>query len=446
MLYNAIEDLIGQTPLLKIDPKVHGLHHIDLYAKLEYYNPFGSVKDRIAKGMLDPHWDELEAEKKTVIESSSGNTGKAVAALCSIHGLPFKTITNRIKVPEQRMIMQVLGADIEELPGFSECPDPSDPNNAVAMSEKLVTTQPEKYFYPNQYFSELNVQAHEKAGEEVNHDLGAVDYYIGFLGTTGSTLGAGRAIKKKNPDAKIIGIIAEAHNHIPGGREVQEMWEVGLFDKSFYSEILSGTITQAIDGMMTLIRQCGILCGPTTGVNYSAGLAYLKKEDEKMAQTGERKKAVIIACDRVEPYLSYLKKHRPELFSAATTSQPQVNQIKTELVKAVSTISSAALHTLPKNKTMIVDIRGNFAYNIGHIPGSINLPSDIFSQLIEQGSMFPMQTTIIVVCRVGDLSRKYAAFLQQQNYESSSLDGGIMAWKVANFPFERTKSHDIPTT
>ncbi len=440
MIYESIEDLIGNTPLLKISPKVHGLKNIDLYAKLEYYNPFGSVKDRIAKGMLQSSWQTLQEKGQTVIESSSGNTGKAVAALCSVHGVPFKTITNRIKVPEQRMVMQVLGADIEELPGFSECPDPSDPNNAITLSEKLVATEPAKYLYPNQYVSPLNVQSHEETGREILADLNQVDYYIGFLGTSGSTLGAGRVIREKHPQAKIIGIIAQAHNHIPGGREAQEMWEVGLFEKSFYSEILSGTTQEAIDGMLTLVRQAGILCGPTTGANYSAGLKYLQQEDEQLQGTGERKAAVFIACDRIEPYLSYLKKHRPEIFSSDQDSRPHLSRLDDAAIEAAPRLTAEELwkqNEQESDKPTIVDLRGNFAYQIGHIPGSINIPSDHFDTLIEQGSIFPPGKKVVLACRVGDISQRYTAFLRQQGVECASLAKGILGWREQGRPLQR---------
>ena len=138
MLYEHITELIGNTPLLKIDRAVHQLQHIDLYAKLEYYNPFGSLKDRIAYGMLKDVLAEVKSTAKTVVESSSGNTAKALSALCALYDLPFKTVTSRIRYPEVRMILHILGAQIEELPSVSECPDPFDPNDFLAVAKNLV--------------------------------------------------------------------------------------------------------------------------------------------------------------------------------------------------------------------------------------------------------------------------------------------------------------------
>jgi cysteine synthase B len=411
---------------------VHGLKHTDVYAKLEYYNPFGSVKDRIAKEMLDPQWKTLQKENRTVIESSSGNTGKAIAALCSINSLPFKTITNRIKVPEQRMVMQLLGAEIEELPGFSECPDPSDPNNATTLTEKLTVDHPGAYYFPNQYTSQLNVQAHEKSGTEILSDLENVDYFVGFLGTSGSTLGAGKTLKKANPNAKIIGVIAESYNHIPGGREAQELWEVGLFEKSFYTSIEKSTVQEAIDGLLTLVRKCGIMCGPTSGANYAAAIRYLKQEEKLSQHNGQRKKAVFIACDRIEPYMSYLEKHRPNLFSQEELPSPLA--ITAEEITSAPSKTCEQVSQLDSTECTIIDIRGNQAYAIGHIPGSINIVDSAFQALIDQGPIFPMYQELIIACRSGETSKKFVAMLQKQGYSAFSLAGGIASWKSHNLP------------
>ena len=101
MIYNSIEQVIGNTPLLKLDGKRYGLKNTDLYVKLEYLNPFGSIKDRTALGLLkDTKWKELERQNQHIIESSSGNTAKSLQVLASRHGVPVICVTNRIKVPE----------------------------------------------------------------------------------------------------------------------------------------------------------------------------------------------------------------------------------------------------------------------------------------------------------------------------------------------------------
>jgi len=154
MAYESVEELIGNTPLVKIDQDIHGLENIELYAKLEYYNPFGSLKDRVAYNMVKPELEEIKKEDKTVLEASSGNTAKAMSTISSMHGLEFKTITNRIKYPAVRKILKTLGTDIEELPGLSDCPDPNDPDNFHSQAQDIAEKNPEEYFHPDQYFND----------------------------------------------------------------------------------------------------------------------------------------------------------------------------------------------------------------------------------------------------------------------------------------------------
>lgn len=437
MLYNHMTELIGNTPLFKIDPKVHGLKNFEIYAKLEYYNPFGSLKDRIAWQMLEPVLDESIKNQKTILESSSGNTAKALATLAKIYGLDFKTITNRIKVPEVRMMLQFLGAKVEELPGLSDCPDPNDPNDPVAIATNLVKQEPQKWTYTDQYFNELNWQAHYKAGEEVAKDLENIDYYFGVLGTCGSTLGAVKALKDSGQDTKAVGVVTEASSWVPGGRNINELWETGFFDKDFYADIVSGNIQKAISGMQELNQKSGVLAGPTSGLNYACMLDYLRQKDDQ--QTGKQT-AVFIACDRVEPYMNYIKKYTPEIFNTQTSSKPTVNSLTDREIQNSRSISPEELDTKLKsaNPPFVVDIRGNFAFSIGHIQTSINILDELFTQMIEQGNTLPKNKDIVIVCNVGKISPKYSAFLTKQGYNACTLEGGINNWKKQNLELEKS--------
>jgi cysteine synthase len=296
MIYNSITDLIGNTPILKINPEVHGLKNFEIYTKLEYYNPFGSLKDRVAWNMLEPVLQDSILNQKTIIESSSGNTGKALAALAGMNGLNFKTISNRIKVPEIRMILQFLGAEVEELPGLSDCPDPNDPNDPVSIVRAMVNQNPAKWEYTDQYFNELNWKAHYQAGLELAKDLDRIDYFFGVLGTCGSTSGVIKALKDLNYQTNAIGVVADAASWVPGGRNMNELWETSFFKKDLYKDIVSGNIQKAIVGMQTLNQKCGILAGPTSGLNYACMIDYLKTIDEVQTQ---KQTVVFIACDRV---------------------------------------------------------------------------------------------------------------------------------------------------
>ncbi len=440
MLYEHITELIGNTPLLKIDRNVHGLHHIELYAKLEYFNPFGSLKDRIAYGMLKEVLAEAQSGHKTIVESSSGNTAKALSALCSLYDLPFKTVTSRIRIPEVRMILHILGAQIEELSCVSECPDPFDPNDFLAVAKSLVQAEPEKYHLTDQCFNPKNPEAHyQGTGKELLNDLGNVDYFITFLGTCGSSLGIGSYLREQNSRTKIFGIVSSPGNVIPGGRTLNELWEVSFFERRFFDDIVEGNAQQAVHGMLELNRKCGILCGPTAGLSYDAGLRRLKQEDDVLAQVGKKANAVFLACDRLESYTSFVKKYRPDLFSRNTSCELTVAGQSAESIAQARHSTPSKLHAMLQNTPpMVIDIRGNFAYSIGHIPGSINMLDEILAQLIEQGPVFPRKTPIVLVCSEGNIAPKYAAFLERRGYHAMALAGGIALWKHEGYQLIRT--------
>ncbi len=123
-----------------------------------------------------------------------------------------------------------------------------------------------------------NILAHYKTtGEEILQDLGNIDYFFGGLGTTGSARGTAEKLKEKNPSLISIGVVASEDDFIPGIRKESEMWEVGLFDKSFYNSIEITKSEQAIEDMITLIRKVGMMYGPTSGSAFSGILNYFKK-------------------------------------------------------------------------------------------------------------------------------------------------------------------------
>lgn len=439
MIIDSIQDAIGRTPIMKMDPAKTGLKNIDLYCKLDLLNPFGSLKDRIAKGMLEPHMDDLLAKKKTVIEGSSGNTAKSLAALCSVHGLGFRVYTNRVKLPEIRMILQLMGAEIEELPSLSDCPDPMDNNSFFAVADGVAKAEPDKYLYTDQIFNPLNLQAHyATTAKEIADDIGEFQYYINFLGTCGSSMGVIKYARDNFKEKmQCWGVVASPGHHVPGGRNMNELWETSFFDKDVFDEFIHGTARESVEGIIALCRDFGIMAGPTSGLQYHVGLKRLREEDARLEGTGERKKAVFIACDRVEPYMTYIKKYYPEIFSTATTTRPRVDTLPANDIENAPVIEPENVAAfMAGGNVAIVDVRGNFAYNMGHLPGAVNILDELFGQMIEEGPIFDKGRRILVTCGIGNISRKYAAFLAAQGYEAYSLKGGVNACKKAGVALE----------
>jgi cysteine synthase B len=444
MLVRHVSELIGDTPLFEIPREVHGLKNINLFAKLELLNPFGSVKDKSAWNVLKDDIESIAAEGKTVIESSSGNMAKAMQLVCSVYGVPFKIVTNRIKVREVKQILQLLGADVDELPGLSECPDPTDPNDPITFIEQMMSANPGKFFHTSQYTNEKNIHAHyHSTGKEIHDDLkaagrGEVDFFIGGLGTTGSTRGSGTYLKEQNKDLKNIGVIASKGHLLPGIRNVDEMYEVGLFRKDFYDDIIEVSMDESIDAMLLMVRKCGILAGPTGGGSLAAAIKYLEKIDSTLDRPHN---AVFIVCDRIEWYLSYLQKNRPELFGLAV-KKDSVKAVTQDEIDRAPEVDVDKLEALiaQSDKPVIVDMRGSMAFKASRIPGSINIPADNLEDIADMGVPFGDTQKVVLVCPTGEVSKRFAAHFKAKGIDCHSLEGGFVAWRDAEKTTEKSKA------
>lgn len=441
MLYKSVTELIGNTPLIEISKEITKLKNINVYAKCELYNPFGSLKDRAGYAMLKDEIQKLKENNMTVIESSSGNTAKALQIICSMNGIPFKTVTNRIKIPETKEVLKVAGAEIEELPGLSECPDPTDPNDPVAYIERIVSENTNKYYHTNQYTNLKNPKVHyEHTGKEIYDDLGKVDYFFGTLGTTGSSRGTIEYLLEKNKNLKKIGIIAEKGDTIPGIRNKDEMYEVGIFNKSLYDEIVLVNSDEAIEEMLVLNRKCGILGGPTSGAAFKGTLKYLREIDDKLKEPAN---AVFIACDRMEWYMSYIKKRRPEIFDSEIKRET-IRTLTEEDMKYAKTIDiNNAEEWIEKNNPIIIDLRGNLAYKNGHIANAINITDIFFEDLVDNGTPFSKENSVLLVCSIGDKSKKFSSLLNKKGMNVYSLENGMIAWRENSFPLKRSLREGI---
>ncbi|MFF7602634.1 pyridoxal-phosphate dependent enzyme [Streptomyces mirabilis] len=440
MRYDSITEAIGNTPLVRIDPAVHGLRHIDLFAKLEMLNPFGSVKDRSAWNMAQPGLTGAAERGETVVELSSGNTAKALALLAGMHGLRFKSVTNRMRVPEIKELLLLLGAEIEELPGQSECLDPTDTEDPLTRFHQALAGPQSTYLHTDQYFNPLNTEAHVAGtGPEIVKDLDgrAPDWFIACVGTAGSSTGVARVLREHDPDVKVVGLVAHKSDFIPGIRTIDEVRQVGLFDPATYDTIASVTGDEALDGMLTLIRRCGLLTGPTGGAAYHGAVRHLRTVD---ADSTERRTAVFIVCDRAESYLSYVRQRRPELFGrpAPKNSAHTLTDAEVRAEAAVIDTEGARRSLASAHPPLVVDLRGPHAYAALHIDGSVNIVDELFGELVRAGLPFSKNRPVLLACPVGEKSARYAALLTRMGHpDVRSLSGGIVAWRDAGAPLVR---------
>lgn len=439
MIYSDIEDLIGNTPLLKIDGAKIGIKYTDIYVKLEYLNPFGSVKDRTAKGLLSrAKRKELWEAGKTVIESSSGNTAKALQLLAGRQNIPFTTVTNRIKVPEIEQQLRYLGTKVIALPGRSECPDPSDENNAINVIERMMNDEPDKFFHTSQYTNPGNPRIHEQTtAHELWDDLGTIDIISIGVGTGGSSGGMIEYAKSHQKTTKFIGIVAHPSDFLPGIRTYNELFETELFTKENFAEMIEVSSVGALTALRNLVVGEGVLAGPTTGANMAGLLEYLK-ENDRLRLDGNRQTAVLLACDRLEPYMSYIRARQPELFGESSRSDifaAEHNDIDPAEIEKEADETTRQWTT--DENVLVIDTRGVKPYSHFHIENSLNFPEEHLREVLPGGSPFPPNKTLLFVCPRGDRSRLLAGVMTARGYQSFSLKGGLLAWRSNGLPFVR---------
>lgn len=406
MILQSITEYIGNTPLLLIPESVHGIVGIKIYAKLEYLNPFGSIKDRTALGILKKSGDT------DIIESSSGNTAKALGILANLNEKKFLTVTNRIKQKEVEDILRIIWVAIESLPPWSECPDPHDPNSPFWVIQRIIDENPWKYYWTDQYTNTENPKIHEETtAPEIDRDIWVPDYFFSWLWTTGSSRGIIEYFEKNGGTMQSIWVITAWWSYIPWIRNSHEMSEVGLFIKKYYENILPISDQDAIDSMLILIRKCGILAWPTTWAIFHGLLEFLHLQDPV---TLKGKKALFIACDRMESYTSYLQEKRPGLFDKKKKDNEK--PFKTWPLKTISR------NEIENERHLLIDMRSYSSYEINHVPGSISFPYQKLQDYLSAWYLpFPKEKPLIFMCPFWEESRFMCQIANGLWYESYSL-------------------------
>lgn len=298
MIYDNILETIGNTPVIRINKLAP--EGVDMYVKVEAFNPMGSVKDRLALGII------LDAEKRgvlkpgqTVIEATSGNTGIALAMVCAVRGYPFVSIMAESFSVERRRLMRFLGAKVVLTPAAERA------TGMVRATEALAAKH--DWFMTQQFENEANPAFHRNTtGPEVLSDFAdrRLDYYVSGYGTGGTITGAGQMIRLARPDVKIIST-EPAGASLLEGKEWQphkiQGWTPDflpdVLDKSVAHRNVPVTDEEAIATSQALARNEGIFCGISSGGTFAAAL--------KVAEQAE-KGSVILAMlpDTGERYLS----------------------------------------------------------------------------------------------------------------------------------------------
>ncbi len=436
MLAKNIIELIGNTPMLLIPKEVHGIANLELWAKLEHLNPFGSLKDRTAWGLLREDIESIAHDKKTIIEASSGNTAKALQCIANTYGVSTRIISSLYKVSEHKEILQLLGGNLEEVESASDCFDAEDPDDPYYLIKELVEEDPNAFYRAGQFDRSENWKIHyETTGAEIARDLKHVDYLFAGLGSTGSSYGIQRALQEANPDLNCVGVACAKNETIPGIMKKEELESAAaasmLFDSSAYDALEEVTEASALEDTLTLVKQVGLLAGPSTGANLSAVRAFFAKEGAPTKPA----KAVFLACDRIEPYLSYVKQRAPEIFSSKTEG-PTITAYREEGDTSPWAVAGRDFSTfVQKYDPLIIDTRSAKAAQLVPCKGAVNIPLPLFEKLVSSGKPFPIEKDLLIVCAIGEKSIHLAGYLRTKGYKAFSLEKGIRGLKMARSGF-----------
>jgi cysteine synthase len=294
--YDSVLRLIGNTPLVKLR-KVNPLEHVAIYAKLEGENPSGSLKDRIALYMVADAIERGELKPdQTIVESSSGNTGIAVAMVGAV--LDYKvliTMPDNVSV-ERRKLIQAYGAQLVLTP--------SELGTDGAIEEGRRLGQKPGYVWMAQHYNEVNSFAHyETTGAEILHQLGerSLDSFVGTSGTTGSLMGISARLRERFPSTKVISIWPK--EKIMGLRRPEGKSRPGIYDDRRVDEIFELDDAEAIAMAQEVARKEGLFIGPSGGAAVLGAL----RVAERFNRAQQEATIVVLIPDRGERYLSLLE-------------------------------------------------------------------------------------------------------------------------------------------
>lgn len=273
---DSVLELIGDTPLLEIRKITQGLSAgVRIFAKLEGFNPGGSVKDRPVLKMVQEGIKSGQLKQgRTIIDSTSGNTGIALAMLGTVLGYPVELVMPSNVSAERKYIIAAFGAKVI----FSDPLEGSD--GAIHLCRKILAENPQKYFKPDQYFNPMNSQAHyETTGPEIYRQThGEITHFIAGIGTGGTIMGAGRFLKQMNPKIQVIAAEPDDALHgLEGLKHMASSIVPGIYHEEELDKKVPVSTEDAYSMVYRISQEEGVLVGQSSGAALHAALQVARK-------------------------------------------------------------------------------------------------------------------------------------------------------------------------
>ena len=301
-IYTSADQLIGKTPLLELT-NVEKKENLEakLLAKLEYFNPAGSVKDRVAKAMIDDaEAKDLLKEGSVIIEPTSGNTGIGLASVAAARGYRIIIVMPETMSVERRQLMKAYGAELVLSDGAKGM------KGAIAKAEELAAATPNS-FIPGQFVNPANPAAHKATtGPEIWEDTdGKVDIFVAGVGTGGTITGVGEYLKSKNPNVKVVAVESATSPVLSKGtagpHKIQGIgagFVPDVLDTKIYDEVIAVGNDEAFEAGKLVGKSEGVLVGISSGAAVWAGIQLAKRPENK------GKNIVVLLPDTGDRYLS----------------------------------------------------------------------------------------------------------------------------------------------
>jgi cysteine synthase/rhodanese-related sulfurtransferase len=433
-ILHMLSSVDNPTPIVRL-LHVTPYKHTQVYAKLEWYNPFGAVKDRVAANLIRDA-EERGEKIENLVEPTSGNTGMGLAMLSNAKGYKFAATLSKEIPLEKRTALRFFGTDLHELDD-TLCPMPGQPEGAMAKATELAARPGWKQL--NQYKNPANPDAHFRTtGPEIwKQTRGKITHFVASLGTCGTITGTGRFLKAQNPSVKVLGVYPTDGHDIPGVRSRRALRLTDFFKPEEYDGTVEISDKEAYGLCLRLNREESIIAGPSGGLALAGAFRLIPDEPGNIA--------VVIFPDNAFKYISSFQKHLPELFPSQKTeaavpvpSDPFAPHLQAAFDFAESgpdVIDVFAANDMIASGVPLIDVRNPDEFARERISEAQNVPLPALSQGVTEGLPPDRSTPVVTICARGKRSLYGLLLLKARGYQNvKSVAGGMGAWVESGLP------------